>query len=101
MTRLEKMEKEGEEPQLTVNGDEYSWLLEAMIQAGPTTFDANANERCLTWGEINDYGEAVQTLTEPWMKVVVFELSRAYLLGKIEGKNPLSIPPNQREDSDG
>lgn len=59
-----------------------------------------ANERPLSWQDVNEYHKATETLDEPWMRIVVKELSEAYLSGKNEGKNPLSVSPfRQAEES--
>lgn len=81
---------------------EYSWLIEHMMQAGPTTFDAMGNERSLTWADINEYHVATHELPAPWMRILVKEFSEEYLSGKNEGKNPLSMSPyaQQMEDDD-
>lgn len=74
----------------------YYWLVNSMVEAGPTTFDAMANERPLSWHDINAYCLATGELPEPWMRISVRELSEAYLSGKNEGKNPLSVSPFDR-----
>jgi hypothetical protein len=79
--------------------NEYYWIVEFVMQAGPTTYDAMGNERPMTWHDINEYDRARGNLEFPWMKVLAKELSSEYLSGRMEGKNPLSKSPfAQSED---
>lgn len=75
----------------------YYWIVDNLFQAGPTTFDSMGNERPLSWHEVNEYHKATENLEHAWMRILVKELSEAYLSGKNEGKNPLSVSPYAQE----
>lgn len=95
-TRFQFLKQKGLPLRLPDGSSRYYWAVDYLLEAGPTTFDAMGNERPLDWVDVNEYHKATLNLPAPWMRVLVKELSEAYLSGKNEGKNPLSIPPFDR-----
>lgn len=51
----------------------------------------------LTWPELWAFGQATQTITEPWEYEALAAMSRAYLEGWRHGENPLAIAPSELE----
>ncbi|MFP4239515.1 MAG: hypothetical protein ACLFRZ_09435, partial [Rhodosalinus sp.] len=69
------------------------YLLEALIEAGPSKHDAMGGETALTWLDLWAYGQATQAVTEPWEFEALSRMSRAYVEGKMKGAHPLAKPP--------
>lgn len=73
------------------------YLLDALLEAGPSYRDALGSERSLGWSEIHVYQMASQAITEPWEARALIDMSRAYLKGKIIGTDPLGMEPMESD----
>ncbi|KQQ72929.1 hypothetical protein ASF70_15775 [Rhizobium sp. Leaf321] len=80
-------------PLAPLDGGEY--LLEAMRELGPI----RSNGMGLTtpeWQEITAFASANGLRLAPWEYRAIRKMCSAYLSGLQSGKEPLSIPPNER-----
>lgn len=71
------------------------YLVIALLDAGPTTFDA-MGERPLSWPDLAAYATATGQW-EPWELKALRDMSRAYLAGKQAGVDPLAVAPVDQE----
>jgi hypothetical protein len=78
-------------PLVTLKAGQY--LLDALMEAGPSKQDAMGGEGPLGWIDVWAYGQATQAIAEPWEFEALSRMSRAYVEGKIKGTHPLGIAP--------
>ena len=50
------------------------------------------------WVEIGAFSLSSGTLTDEWEKRLMSKMCAAFVTGYIEGTEPLSMPPYERED---
>lgn len=51
----------------------------------------------LSWVEITSFAAATATISEPWEFRAIRQMSEQYLAEYENGKNPLVIPPAERD----
>lgn len=72
------------------------YLVEALMEAGPSKPDAMGGESSLGWADLWAYGQATQAISEPWEFAALSRMSRAYVEGKAAGVNPLAKAPTDQ-----
>ena len=72
------------------------YLLDALFDVGPTEWRGE-QEGPIRWTELQAYGQATQSITEPWEFRAVMNMSKAYFQGKTEGKDVHCIAPVDRD----
>lgn len=90
--------RKGQTPQIPSRECDLWQYVSFLTEAGPTEWDAMGNEKPLTWETIFFYWQCTGELDEVWERKLVQNLSEEYLIGKNEGKNPLSISPMERDE---
>lgn len=73
------------------------YLLEALFEVGPTS-KSEMSEGPVSWTELLSYSDCAGTVSEPWEFKLLHKMSSAYLAAKIEGTDPLCIPPTERSE---
>lgn len=100
MTRLELMTSRAEKkggtaetglPKLPAGG----YLVDAMMRLGPTRSNGMA-ETPTDWDIILPFAQATGRLSEAWEFEALADMCVAFHRGKVEGENPLCIPPVER-----
>lgn len=71
------------------------YLAEAMMVIGPTRSNG-MGEAATDWDIILPFVSATGRLSERWEIETLADMCRIYASGKVEGENPLSIPPVER-----
>lgn len=51
----------------------------------------------LPFAELRAYGEATGRLSTPWEYETIRAMSEAYVVGLVEGREPMSIMPMERD----
>lgn len=69
------------------------YLLDALLQAGPSKIAAMGGEGPLAWLDLWAYAQATQAVSEPWEFEALSRMSRAYVEGRQTGANPFGIAP--------
>jgi len=95
-SRLELALERKEDLQLPKLGREV-YLVEALKALGYTSH-VFEGERPLSWKDVYYYKETFDPLLNKWEVETLLEMSADYLNAKIEGVNPLCIPPVDRDN---
>lgn len=95
--RLEQIEKEGRTPNFPT-GLRGQYLLDMLLEAGPTKHIGQGEEHPLSWSDLHAYACCTGAVQEVWEFELLKELSIEFLQGKIQGKSPLSIEPYLQEE---
>lgn len=74
-----------------------AYLIDALMEAGPTLAHPMGGEMPLDWPTVAAYGQVMQTVSDPWEYKALIDMSRAYLAARIAGKSPLAMPPIEQE----
>lgn len=56
-------------------------------------------QRAIDWPEIEPFAVATGLVSEPWEKQALYDMASAYVTGLVEGANPLSIAPIDRDNT--
>lgn len=88
-------EKAGEAVEVELSAGQY--LADALLDLGCIARDGMDGEQVLDWPVLWAYGQATGAIAEPWEYTALRDMSRAYLTGRIEGADPLSMPPARRD----
>lgn len=73
--------------------DAGGYLIEALLDAGPTAPGPMGGEMPLSWTDIWDYAQATRAITEPWEMKLLSQFSREYLAAKLAGADVFAIDP--------
>lgn len=73
-----------------------AYLLEELTACGATKFMPTVGEVSLDWADIWHYHLATERLPDAYDRIIVKELSDEFMVGKIEGTDPLNIAPADR-----
>jgi len=93
-TRLaEIVERGGTPPFVEVTSGKY--LVEALQDLG-TFDDTEDGPKAISWTEILAFSRATLVVTEPWELQLIRDMSKAFVMGIREGKDPFGIPPTER-----
>jgi hypothetical protein len=87
--------KTGDAAEVILTAGEY--LTDTLRDLGFIARDGLGGEQALEWPTLWAYGQATGALVEAWEYTVLRDMSQAYLRGRIEGMEPLSMPPAMRE----
>ncbi|WP_273522379.1 hypothetical protein [Rhodosalinus sediminis] len=96
-SRLHQITEIEGKPAPLVELESGTYLLEALLEAGPAVSDPHAGLRPLSWLEIWAYMQATAALAEPWEARALMEMSRAFVAGLRAGQDPLSIAPRDQD----
>lgn len=69
------------------------YLLDALMEAGPTQPGAMGDQVPLEWADLHAYRECAGTVSEVWELRALYRMSREYLAGQRQGENPLGREP--------
>lgn len=72
-----------------------AYLVDAMMVMGPTRSNG-MGEVPADWDVILPFVSVTGRLSESWEIETLADMCRVYARGKVEGENPLSIPPVER-----
>ena len=90
--RTQIVKVEGGEVEMPDLADvEYLWA--AFQQTGCAMRDAMGGEIPLSWAEVAAFCECSTLISTSWEKLLLRDLSVAYVDGKIRGRDVRSIPP--------
>ena len=102
LTRLEIMKIQKDKGRAVDFGlpdiDEGRYIIEAMNRLGPTRA-AGMGEGPTDWDIIWPWAQATGRLSEPWEMETLADMCAGYHRARIEGEDPLSIPPVDRSHS--
>jgi hypothetical protein len=93
-TQGKMAEKSGEAVDVELSAGQY--LADVLTDLGFVARDGMGGEHALDWPVLWAYGQATGAVAEPWEYTALRDMSRAYLTGRIEGADPLSMPPAKR-----
>lgn len=71
------------------------YIVEAMMVMGPIR-SSGMGEAATDWDIILPFVSVTGRLSERWEIETLADMCRIYAAGKVEGENPLSIPPVER-----
>ncbi len=71
-------------------------LLDDLIRSGATKLMPMVGEVALDWQDVWYYHKATGRVADPAERILLKELSEAFVSGKSDGTNPLSISPKER-----
>jgi hypothetical protein len=77
--------------------DAGGYLLEMLMEAGPIKQVPMGGACALDWVDIAAYLAAYPVDVDHDERALLIKMSAAFVTGMHEGKNPFSIPPNERE----
>ena len=89
-------EIENREPEIVELDIDEERLFQALFDLGPTKF-TSMGEEPLPWTEIWSWFQATLPSFYPFDLVCLYQMSKAYLIAKQQGENPLSIDPVTRD----
>jgi hypothetical protein len=84
-------------PLVTLDAGEY--LLDALMDAGPTKSAPMGGVQSLDWVDLAAYASLAMPDLEPWEASLLNKMSAAFVAGMNEGTSPFSIPPADRESA--
>lgn len=93
-TRGEMLVKQGEEENIRLAAGEY--LTTALSDLGYIARGEDGAESVLDWPALWAYAQATGVLEEAWEFRIIRDMSAAYLRGRHEGMDVLSMPPVMR-----
>jgi hypothetical protein len=98
MTRLDRLEERGLPVQMpAVAPFEYIW--DACLAMGLST-ESGMGEAPHDWMSIDAFVRLSRLVDEWWEIELLHQMSRAYLIAKQAGKDPLAIPPVEQDPPD-
>lgn len=86
-----------ENPPPFIELDAGGYLLEMLMEAGPIKQAPMGGACALDWADLTAYLAAYPVEVEHDERLLIIQMSSAFVTGMHEGKNPFSIPPGERE----
>lgn len=69
------------------------------MDVGPFSTDPQGEKpKPVSWSDLKDYFELTQPGFETWEPILIHKMSKAFCSGIVEGRDPFSIMPTERDE---
>jgi hypothetical protein len=89
--------KQSNTPAPFVELDAGEYLLDILMEAGPSKSSPMGGAEALDWRDLQAYDSFSAGMMEHWEALLVIQMSAAFVRGLDEGKSPFSKSPLERE----